>query len=63
MQAMTIISNLVLPSLILVMLLVIREPLAFGRVLARPDTSSADKSLPTGRLFHSAGIHQERASR
>jgi hypothetical protein len=63
MQAFIVISNLVLCSLILIMLLVIQEPLAFGRVLASPDTSSADKSLPTGRLFGSTGIFRERPLR
>jgi hypothetical protein len=60
---MTIISNLVLLGLLPVILLVIQEPLAFGRVLAWPDTSGVDKSLPTGRLFGSAGIRREKASR
>jgi hypothetical protein len=63
MQTMIFISNLVLLGLILVRLLVIREPLAVGRVLAWPDTSGADKSLPSGGLFHSAGICREKASR
>jgi hypothetical protein len=45
------ISNLVLISLVLVLLLVLQERLAVGRVLAQPDTSKVGKSLPAGRLF------------
>jgi hypothetical protein len=61
MQAVMFILNQVVHSLILVVLLVIQEPPTVGRVLVSPDTSNADKSLPTGRLFHCAGISQEKA--
>ena len=61
MQPLIIISNLVLCSLVLLVLLVIQERPTVGRELVSPDTSNVDKSLPTGRLFHCAGISQEKA--